>query len=549
MGKYNKTKEPVTPTTVNEMGEKAYKLDAKEELVSTCLTTFVQESYYEKEKEIVARILKSANSVDPKFVAKLALYLRREANMRSSSHLLAGDLTSRISKEDYAKRFYEKIIVRPDDMSEILSYYFKYKAEKNKGGKSKIPNSIKKGFKSKLEKLDAYQIDKYKMKGRDISLVDLVNLFRPHPTQTNTEAYRRLIAGESLDGLYSTKILEKEMSKAGQLAKTNVDVDVDEAKEEAIETVLGNVKGMPIFNLVRNLRNILQLAPDSVEEACNQLMIKDKILKSRLLPFRFASAYTEIEKLTSTTPKEKTSIKFESDTKSKNVKGFNDLKNQILKALETALEYSIENIPELEGNTAILVDHSGSVRGDGGGSSTVSAFSKTTTAMVGNLFASMLAYRQKDVYIGLFGDRLIQVPVDRKKGVLQFNKESFDKGAQCGGGTEHGIYDFLRLCIAEKKKVDNLVIFSDMVIGSGRVAWYGVGAYGDFQTLFKEFRKINPQCHVISVDIKQTSGKSIFDKSLGILQISGWSDKIFDIIKTNIKGYKALIAEIEAIVI
>lgn len=562
MAKFNKKTTPVTPTEVNEMGEKAYKLEAKEELVATCLTTFLQNSYYESENEIVSRIIKASQNVDPEFVAKLALYLRNETNMRSVSHLLAGELTPRISGKEYAKRFYQKVLVRPDDMSEILAYYIAKKAKKNKNGKYKFPNAIKKGFKSKLESMDPYLIDKYKMKGREISLVDLVNLFRPKPTKTNAEAFKRLINGQSLEGLYSSKILEKEMSKAGQIAKTQ-DGNVNELKEEAIESVLSNVKGMPIFNLIRNLRNILLLAPDSVDEACRQLTTKEKILNSRLLPFRFASAYTEIEKLTPSTSKfkskEKTSIVFESESPTKgNSKTFNSLKNQILEALEIALEYSIENIPELEGNTAILVDHSGSVRGDAGGSGAVSAFSKTTSAMIGNLFASMLAYRQKDVYIGLFGDKLIQVPVNRNMGVLKFNKHSFDIGDKCGGGTETGIYDFLRQVIKEKKKVDNLVIFSDQVIGSNETkekisistGWYGTSGKdrsGNFQNLFKEFKKINPQCHVISVDLRQTSGKSVFHKSLGLLQISGWSDKIFDTIKSNCKGYKALIEEIEKI--
>jgi hypothetical protein len=222
----------------------------------------------------------------------------------------------------------------------------------------------------------------------------------------------------------------------------------------------------------------------------------------------------------------------------------------VLKALETALEYSVENIPALDGKTAVLIDHSGSVRGDGGGSSKVSAFSKTTTAMIGNLFGSMLTWSQRDVYMGLFGDRLIQVPVNRKKGLLEFNKDSFNEGAKCGGRTENGLYVFLNNCIKEKIRVDNLVIFSDMVIGDGgRGGWDSTSSagLGSFQTLFKEFKKINPQCNTICVNIKQTSGKDVFDKSLNVLQIAGWSDKIFNLIEANCKGYAELIKEIEKI--
>jgi len=533
MSKYNKSKTPTVPTTVNEMGEKAYQLSEKEELVATCLTTFLQGSYYESENEVVNRIKNAANKVSEDFVAKLAIYLRNDANMRSVTHLLAGELAPRLSGKEYASRFYKKVSVRPDDMSEILAYYF------SKGNK-KIANAMRRGFKKKLESMDPYLIDKYKMSKKEISLVDLVNLVHPKPTKQNFEAFKRLIAGESLEGLYSTKIMEKQLSKAGQVAKSQ-NLDVTEVKAAAITEVLDG--DAPIMNLLRNLRNIIETAPDQVDKAISHLTNKDKVLNSRLLPFRFATAYEEIEKLKHTGSSRSKTITFESTST-------NTLVDKVLAALEQALEFSVENIPALEGTTAVLIDHSGSVRGDGGGSSKVSAFSKTTTAMIGNLFGSMLTWSQRNVYMGLFGDKLIQIPIDRKKGLLEFNKNSFNEGVKCGGGTENGLYIFLDRCIKEKTRVDNLVIFSDMVIGSGGSGGWDHSSdagLGSFQTLFKEFKKVNPHCNTICVDIKQTSGKSVFDKSLNVLQIAGWSDKIFNLIEANCKGYKALIQEIESI--
>lgn len=89
MSKYNKTKTPVQPTVVNEMGEKAFQLTDKEILVSTVMTTFLQGSYYETEKEETKKITELAKKLDPLFVAKLALYARKEGNLRSVTHLLA----------------------------------------------------------------------------------------------------------------------------------------------------------------------------------------------------------------------------------------------------------------------------------------------------------------------------------------------------------------------------------------------------------------------------------------------------------------------------
>ena len=556
MAKFNEKKMAKQPTERNFMGEDAFLLKPKEEFISSIMTTFLSKdgSYYESSDEEVNRILSLLEKIDPLFACKAAIYARENGNMRSISHLLGAALAKYISGQEYAKRFYNRLIVRADDMSEIVSAYASLNGMSLKDIK-KIPNSIKKGFKEALERLDAYQLDKYKMKNREVSLIDLIRLFHPKGNQKNAEAFKRLVNGESLEGLYETKILEKEMTKAGQLTKGATEDEKKEAKHEAIAEILGNVKGMPIMNLIRNLRNIILYAPDKVEDACEQLRIKDKILNSRLLPFRFATAYAEIEKMIWDKPNTDTSIAFESDkvegelTKAQ----FDSLKRSVLDALEDAIQYSVENIPELEGNVAILVDHSGSCRGDAGGSSAVSAFSKTSTAMIGNLFGSMMAYRQKNVYIGLFGDKLIDVPMDRNMKMLDFNKMSFDKGACCGPCTEAGIYDFMRKCIDEKKKVDNVVVFSDCQIGNNTyefTPWYGDKSSDrgcHFHELFKEFKKLNPMCNWIVVNLRQSGGTSVFDKSMRILNISGWSDKIFDTIKSQCRGWDAVIKEIESV--
>lgn len=553
MSKYNAKAEGVKPTVVNAMGENAYQLSAKEELVSTCMTTFLSgDHYYETEKEVVNRIVNKLNEVDPLFAAKLALYVRNEGNLRSVSHLIAATIAKRASGTEWSKRFYNKIVVRPDDMSEILSAY----AVQNKMDLKKIrkiPNAIKKGFKTALERLDAYQIDKYKMNSRQVKMLDLVNLFHPKGTQRNQQAYHNLVNGESLAGLYASKVLEKEMTKAGQKTQGKSVQEKEAAKKEAIENVLSNVKGMPIMNLLRNLRNIILYAPKSVDDACAQLTNETAVLNSRLLPFRFATAYEEIEKMSFSDKKSDTSIAFEEDYNNQTITAteFAELKEKVLNAIEDALQISCQNIPELEGNTAILIDHSGSVRGDSGGSSRVSAFSKTTTAMIGNLFGSMMAYRQKNVYIGLFGDRLIPVKIDRSQRLLDFNKRSFDKGANCGGGTEQGIYDFFRQAVREKKKIDNIIVFSDCQIGSsGSTSWYGTSGTersATFQDLIKQFRKINPLCNIIVVDIHNTRGNNVFYKPERVLNIAGWSANIFDVIKSNTKGFGAILKEIEAI--
>ena len=77
-----------------------------------------------------------------------------------------------------------------------------------------------------------------------------------------------------------------------------------------------------------------------------------------------------------------------------------------------------------------------------------------------------------------------------------------------------------------------------MQIGDGEsVVWEkssGYG-YGKFAELLKEFKKVNPNCKIVSI-----SGSNI-------LNIAGWSESIFDVINSKFCGYKNMIEEIKKI--
>ena len=548
MSKFNE-KKAGAPMEKNFMGEDAYVLSDKEALTSMVMTTFLTDAYYVTENQLTQNIVELAQKCGYEFTAKLALYARTKGNMRSVSHLLAALVCKDSTHPAWLKSFYEHIVLRPDDISEILSCYGKLRGFDLKRIRQ-IPNAMKKGFGTVLSNLSPYQIDKYKMNGKSLSLVDIVNLLHPTPTDKNREAYRRLMHGESLDGTYDSKILEKEMAATGQNASNEQELLL--AKHDAIKSVLE--KGMPIMNLLRNLRNIMLYAPDLVNEAIKQLIDHDKVVNSRLLPFRFMSAYDAVNKLElsdyANGDETDTKIKFESDEAKSNMtaSGLSELKSKVSKALEKAMAIACENVPDLEGNCAVLIDHSGSVRGDWGGSSTVSPWSSVHTAHIGNLFGSIVAFKQKDVYIGMFGDRLISPAMDRSIGLLEFNKKSYDEGDKCGGATENGLYTFLKNVLEEKKYLDNFIVFSDLENGEGGEGGWDCTSTSrvKFQDLFKEFRKINPNCLTVCCNIRAQSGTSVFNPNLKLLNVSGWSNNIFDIISMYKAGkLKSMVEDIE----
>ena len=209
-----------------------------------------------------------------------------------------------------------------------------------------------------------------------------------------------------------------------------------------------------------------------------------------------------------------------------------------LPALEQAVQVACQNIPVAPGRTLILTDNSGSMRGDWGGKSALSAMSKRPTSDIANLFAAMYQSRAEDTVIGLFGDRLIIPKLDAADGVFQNFKNIEKWAAQVGGGTETGIFKMMERLIEGQVMVDRIVIFSDCQVGEG-CGWFDTGRRhgNDFNKLFQTYRKLNPQVNTYSVDLRGY-GNTLFDE--GVATIAGWSEKIFDLMAAIDQGRTAI---------
>lgn len=330
MSKFNTTIEKGKTKTTNYAGGDAYKQSKELELVSILLTSFVTDTFYRSGNETIERIQDLLGQVDPKFAAKAAIYARDKFGMRSITHALAGELTSHSAGMEWAKNFYEKVVVRPDDMMEILSYYIANKTDKNK---PKFPNSLKKGFASAFDKFDNYQIAKYKADNKEVKLIDVVNLVHPVPTDRNKEALKQLVDGV----LKNTQTWESMLSKAGQEASNEEELDTLKA---GVWGDLLKDKKLGYFAALRNMRNILNQSPENTGLLCETLTNEKMIKSSRVLPFRFETANNEISQLSS----------------SKDVR-------DVLVALSRALDISVSNVPVFEGESLIVIDTSGSMSG------------------------------------------------------------------------------------------------------------------------------------------------------------------------------------------
>lgn len=480
MAKFN-TKSPKAKTiTENLAGGQAYKQSDELALASTLLTSFVNDQFYKGAGDTLADIKKLLSKVDPVFAAKAAIYARDRFGMRSISHALAGELAPLASGAEWAKSFYEKIVVRPDDMTEILSYYTSI----NGGNKSKVkfPNSIKKGFASAFDKFDGYQVAKYKMANREFKLVDVVNLVHPVPTDRNKEALSLLIA----DKLKSSDTWEAKLSAAGQAASSTE--ELDELKSNAWAELVSTRK-IGYFALLRNLRNIIQQSPEAVPAACEMLVDARLIEKSRVLPFRFATAYDEVLKL-----------------------GSSDEVRDVIVAINTALEVSVVNVPKLD-NCLVVMDVSGSMSG--------------RPSEIASLFGAVLA-KANSCDVMTFAESARYMSYNPLDSVMSIRK-SFRFS---GGGT-----NFPSIFKTAKKSYDNIIILSDMQ------GWIG------YYTPTKEFnewkKKTGANPHVFSWDLAGY-GTLQFPESQ-VYCLAGFSEKVFDVMEMLKTDRNALVNEIKAV--
>ncbi len=515
--KFNEKSTRTTATT-NYMGGKAFQLSPEMELYTATVTSFVDNSYYEKANARIERIRACIAQVAPKFVAKLAIYAREEMNLRSISMVLLIELARVHRGDDLVARTVMRVVKRADELTEVLAYF--QAAEGRTGTKrlNKMPKQLQKGLAAAMNKFDEYQFAKYDGK-TEVRLRDVLFLTHPKAKDENQQAVFDKLAKGDLATPYTW---ETEISALGQRTFPN-EAEKQKAMASAWEELVTSGK-MGYMATLRNLRNIIMKGSDkALESALKQLTQPEMVRKSKQMPFRFLSAYNEITKI------EQDDAIFEGQEKK--VK-------KTMEALANATEIAAANIPAVPGRTLILTDNSGSMRGDMGGSSAVSAMSKRNSADIANLFSVMYWTQAEDTMVGLFGDRVLMPKLDRKKNIFENFEQVHKVGGQCGGATERGIFNMMEKLIREKIIVDQIIIFSDCQIGTGCLWYDHNGNKGaDFDKLFKAYRRINPDVLTYSIDLRGY-GNTLFSE--GVVTLAGWSEKLFDLIAAFGNGVSAV---------
>ena len=358
-----------------------------------------------------------------------------------------------------------------------------------------IPNSLKRAIADRLEKASPYEIAKYAGKNKAVSLLDAIRL-----THAKSEAIDAFCKGELTQSTQGNETWESIISTKGSNHDTWT---------EAIN-VMGHMA------LLRNLRNFEKFDVDP------QLFL-DKLVagveKGKQLPFRYFSAWRNVTS------------------------------GEIKEALEKCIDKSVTNLPILPGKSLILTDNSGSAVG-----TRVSNLSDVNVSTCGNLMGILTGLISESGTLGVFGDEVYYLPVNKKLGgtVLQMLSAANRLGSGVGGSTENGIWLALDQAIRSKERFDRIFIYSDMQAGHGGL--YGVHSsfknrypvfpdkhryyeYIDVPALVSEYRKtVNPDCKLYSVQIGGYSDTIIPEFYPNTCILGGWSPELLRFVTMYERG-------------
>ena len=124
MAKFNA---PASNRTVNLEGFPAYAMTDKARLVTQVLTSFINENkFYGDNTPWMRDTIRQVVRQDPAFVARLAVFARREFNMRSVAHVLVGYLANAPEGKPFVRDTVRGVVLRGDDATEILAFYLYY---------------------------------------------------------------------------------------------------------------------------------------------------------------------------------------------------------------------------------------------------------------------------------------------------------------------------------------------------------------------------------------------------------------------------------------
>lgn len=480
-------------------GQQALALTPAYELYSlVCTSLLGGDKYYETGTEQLNRMEKLVKQCSPAFVANLASYARNEMNMRSVPMLLIVMLTQHHRGCQESRQAVRRVLKRADEFGELLGCFA------NVYGKGKTvtkgahawskklagrPNALVRGIRDVFEegRFNEYQFSKYSQDKKDFTIRDALFVSHPKPKDKEQEELFKKIAEKKLETAERWEVASSRLGKATNEQKLGM------------WTQLLAEKKLPHMALLRNIRNILECEPTVEQLDVFLTELRKGVAKGKQFPFRYWTAYKYIQEI--------------------NPMKYGRLLQGAFNAclMESARNsYTVFN----QGQNLFACDVSGSM------DSKIGNKGEMTFREIGLVLGCTLAETKQASY-GIFGNTWRYCDVTGNP--LVNIKACNDHGSShVGHGTSPET--MVAWLLQHKLTPDNVVVFTDMQFNN----------LDQFRMAWEAFKRQSPKTKLWFIDLTGYGNVPIRIDNKGVYFISGWNDKVFEIVRHLEQGSSAL---------
>jgi len=493
-----------TADTVNEAGGKAYQMSEKASLAQYAVTGTFNNTFYASAKTQLDKTLEMTRKVDSVFLAKLAVYARKDGYMKDMPAFLLAVLAGRSDAQSCL--CFEKAFPLVIDNGKMLRNFVQIMRSGAIGRRSlgsKAKRLIKKWFNR-----DANRIFKDSI-GNNPSLGDVLKLSHPHPASKQHEALFAYLVGKKAKSKNLPDIVKQyEAFKADPYNSEVPNVPFQFlASLDIPERVWKDIARNGGWHMVRmnlNTFNRHGVFNDSemVKMVADKLCDEDQIRKSRVFPYQLLAAYLN------------------ADCR---------IPMKITNALQDAMEIATQNVPRFGENVFVLPDVSGSMH------SSVTGFrngatSKVSCIDVAALVASSILRTTPEAEVMPFSTSVCKCRLNPRDSVMTNAKKLARLG---GGGTNCGAP--LEKIFDSGSKVDLVIYVSDNQswIDSNNSWGYRVGT--SVATTWSKIKRKNRNAKMVCIDIQPYDTVQVPDDK-SVMNIGGFSDQIFTTIDNFVQG-------------
>lgn len=529
--------------TKNNAGGDAVHLGARGALAQLAVTGCFNNTFYVTAEKQLDEVLDLAKQCDPEFVAKVAVYARQSGFMKD----IPASLVAYLSAADVkiAAKAFPKVI----DNGKMLRNFVQIVRSGVFGRRNLSAPSIQRmvhgWFDSRTEE------DLFRQSiGSNPSMGDVIRMSRPVPKDPARSAMFAWLLGKDTSKFNGQdfKVADNlsEKVRAYEAFKANPVGDVPDMPFEMATGLPLTADGWKQVarraSWTQTFKSLNTFSRHGVfeDKALVKLVVErlqnpDLIRKSKAFPYQILMAYkAAVEGFRGAFNKEETLT----------------MPAEIGRALEAAMEIAVANVPTLEGSVVVCPDVSGSMSSGITGTRinpktkrAESHSSQVRCIDVAGLIASAMLRANKDARVIPFEGDVVKVKLSASDTIMT----NAQKLASIGGGATNCAAP-LALLNREKAKVDYVLFVSDNESWSNGYSRYNRQGATSMSSEWDQLKARNSQAKLICLDISANTTSQVESKT-DVLNIGGFSDTVFEVISSFVKGGEkdAFVKKIEAI--